>query len=236
MRSGKVVLIDFGISKVYKSDISQERDRDMICAGSNGYAAPEQYGSGKCCMQTDIYGIGMLIYFMLKGRSPYTGIEPLLDENYGLEINDKLKKITQRCVKININERYAVVEDLKEAISQILSEDKCEKLESINNNICKSVANKKDNIKIINKAIYERPIRAFFCFTFVIVASIYILYGNKKVDTVATMADRNEIVRPIVESSSIEQNVIKKFINKPMRRINVVPIKEVSSSNSIITK
>ena len=33
MRSGKVVLIDFGISKVYKSDISQERDRDMICAG-----------------------------------------------------------------------------------------------------------------------------------------------------------------------------------------------------------
>ena len=197
MTSGKVVLIDFGISKVYKKDISQDRDIDMICAGSNGYAAPEQYGSGKCCMQTDIYGIGMLIYFMLKGRSPYTGIEPLMDENYGAEINDKLKKITQRCVKIDISERYAIVGDLKEAILKVLSEEQCEKSESLNDtDICKNVTTKKDKIKSVNKAMYGRSIRAFFCFTFVIVASIYILYGNKKEGTVANMSDRNEVVSP----------------------------------------
>ena len=66
--------------------------KDTIRAGSNGFAAPEQYGSGKCCAQTDIYGIGMLIYFMVKGKTPITGIEPLLDENYEDDINDNLRK------------------------------------------------------------------------------------------------------------------------------------------------
>ncbi|MBU3199331.1 serine/threonine protein kinase [Clostridium estertheticum] len=217
MKSGKVVLIDFGISKVYKNDMSQ--DIDMICAGSNGYAAPEQYGSGKCCMQTDIYGIGMLIYFMVKGRTPYTGIEPLLDENYGPEINNKLKKIIQKCVKIDINERYALVGNLKEDISNILPKNE-------------SVITKKVNIniKIINKSMYDRSIRVFFCFTFAIVASIYILYGNKKESTLSNTADAKEIVSPIVISSSIEQNSIKEFIKKPTRRIRVVPIKGISNS------
>ncbi|MBU3158788.1 serine/threonine protein kinase [Clostridium frigoris] len=229
MTSGKVVLIDFGISKVYKTDMSQ--DIDMICAGSSGYAAPEQYGSGKCCMQTDIYGIGMLIYFMMKGRTPYTGIEPLLDENYGTEINDELKKITQRCVKIDINERYALVEDLKEAILQISPEDEYEKLENLNDlNISKNVITKKVNIKIINKSMYESSIRVFFCFTFVIIASIYILYGNKKESTIVNTVDRNGIISPIVGSSNIEENAIKKFIKKPTTKIIVVPIKGVSRS------
>ncbi|APC39543.1 serine/threonine-protein kinase [Clostridium estertheticum] len=229
MKSGKVVLIDFGISKVYKNDMSQ--DIDMICAGSNGYAAPEQYGSGKCCMQTDIYGIGMLIYFMVKGRTPYTGIEPLLDENYGPEINNKLKKIIQKCVKIDINERYALVEDLKEAISNILPKNEKVKLEILNNsNISKSVITKKVNIKIINKSMYDRSIRIFFCFTFAIIASIYILYGNKKESTLSNTADAKEIVSPIVGSSSIEQNSIKEFIKKPTRTIRVVPTKGISSS------
>lgn len=229
MTSGKVVLIDFGISKVYKNDMTQ--DIDKICAGSNGYAAPEQYGSGKCCKQTDIYGIGMLIYFMVKGRTPYTGIEPLLDENYEPEINNKLKKIIQRCVRIDIKERYALVEDLKEDISEVLHKKGCENSQILKkSNIITKVITKKVNIKISNKVMSERVIRVFFCFIFVFVASIYILYGNKKESTVANTADRNRMVSPLVGSSSIEQDAIKEFIKKPTRRIIVVPVKGVTSS------
>lgn len=146
--SGKVVLIDFGISKVYKNDM----EHDAVCAGSCGYAAPEQYGLGKCCTQTDIYGIGMLIYFMLKGENPSTGIEPLLDENYECGIDDKLKRIIQRCVKIDIVDRYISVEALKKEISEVLEKNK-----------------------------YEKTIKALVCFVVVILTSIYILHGNKQI-------------------------------------------------------
>lgn len=133
--NGKVILIDFGISKIYNCD----RLQDTVCAGSNGYAAPEQYGSGKCCTQTDIYGIGMLVYFMAKGRNPFTGLEPLLNENYEADFNDNLRIIIQKCVKIDIEDRYISVQALKKEISHVLEKDKYEKttaLSGYNINIC----------------------------------------------------------------------------------------------------
>lgn len=140
--NGKVVLIDFGISKVYKTDTEQ----DAVCAGSNGYAAPEQYGLGKCCKQTDIYGTGMLLYFMVKGKSPFTGVEPLVDENYDHNIDDNLRIIIQKCVKINIKDRYSEVEELKNEILKVLKKDKYEKILSLSKgkektNIAKSIIN-----------------------------------------------------------------------------------------------
>ncbi|MBU3180226.1 serine/threonine protein kinase [Clostridium psychrophilum] len=157
--SEKVVLIDFGISKVYKSDT----EKDTMSAGSNGYAAPEQYGSGTCCAQTDIYGIGMLIYFMVKGRTPYTGIEPLLDENYETYINDNLKKIVQKCVKIDINDRYTSVEVLKKEILKVAKDDSCGKVIVLAAQIIsKNVNLKKSKMKIIGKGKFKKIIKGFF--------------------------------------------------------------------------
>lgn len=223
--SEKIVLIDFGISKVYKSDTGH----DTICAGSNGYAAPEQYGLGKCCTQTDIYGIGMLIYFMVKGRTPSTGLEPLIDENYEPDINQKLKLIIQKCVKIDIKDRYISVEMLKKVISEVLKEDEYEKIALLNDyNISKNVIIKKAKKKMINKGMLKKPIRGFLCFFVVILSSIYILYGNKKESTVVNTADRNEIDSPIVGSSSAEQHAIKKFIKQPIKKLIVIPIKGIT--------
>ncbi|MBZ9686271.1 serine/threonine protein kinase [Clostridium estertheticum] len=142
---GKIVLIDFGISKVYKSDTEQ----DTVSAGSNGFAAPEQYGVGKCCVQTDIYGIGMLIYFMVKGNIPTTGIEPLLDENYEADINDNLRIIIQKCVKIDIVDRYISAEILKKEIVKVFKMDKYEKMENLSDyNSISKVLIKKDEKKL----------------------------------------------------------------------------------------
>ena len=157
--SEKVVLIDFGISKVYKSDT----EKDTMSAGSNGYAAPEQYGSGTCCAQTDIYGIGMLIYFMVKGRTPYTGIEPLLDENYETYINDNLKKIVQKCVKIDINDRYTSVEVLKKEILKVAKDDSFKKVTVLDaQTISKNVNLKKSKMKIVGKGKFRKIIKGFF--------------------------------------------------------------------------
>lgn len=175
--SRKVVLIDFGISKVYKEDT----EKDIACAGSNGYAAPEQYGSGKSCMQTDIYGLGMLIYFMLKGKGPCTGIEPLLDENYDKDFDDSLRIIIQRCVKINISDRYVSVNDLRKAILEVSKEDEYKKNSVFSSHIISTnLVNKYIKAKFMNKRQFIKTTKVFLFFIMAVLAGMYILYGNIK--------------------------------------------------------
>jgi len=218
--SGKIVLIDFGISKVYKSDT----DEDTVRAGSNGYAAPEQYGLGKCCKQTDIYGIGMLIYFMVKGRTPFTGVEPLMDENYEIDIDDKLKKIIQTCVKINIYDRYISVEALKKEILEVLKVDKYEKTAILQDTyIGKNIFNKKTKGEIINKGKTKKIIVGLLYFIVVILVIIYISYGNIN-ERVGLGTP--EIRSPIVGSSSIEQEAILESNPAPINETIIVPSKD----------
>ncbi|MGH4120423.1 serine/threonine protein kinase [Clostridium sp.] len=155
--SRKVVLIDFGISKVYK----EGTENDIACPGSNGYAAPEQYGSGKSCVQTDIYGLGMLIYFMLKGKGPYTGIEPLLDENYDKDIDDSLRIIIQKCVKIDIADRYGSVKNLKKAILQVSNKYEYEKKEIFSNQNISTNLLYKYKVKFMGKGEFIKTIKEF---------------------------------------------------------------------------
>ncbi|MBU3127802.1 serine/threonine protein kinase [Clostridium tagluense] len=235
--SGKIVLIDFGISKVYKSDTEQ----DTVSAGSNGFAAPEQYGLGKCCAQTDIYGIGMLIYFMVKGKIPTTGIEPLLDENYEADIDGKIKVIIQKCVKIDIVDRHISAEILKKEILEVLKADKYEKTVIFNNyNSSTKVFIKKDKSKTLDKGKLKKTISGFSVFAIAILASIYILYGNKKESIDMKTNDTPQIVSPIVGSSSVEQEAIKKSVIVPAKEPTVVPkesttaITQDSNINAIV--
>lgn len=114
--SGKVILIDFGISRVYKQDGS----RDTIYMGSKGYAAPEQYGVEQTCKQTDIYGLGAVMYFIVKGKAPSTLFEALKDESYDEKVDDGLKIIIQKAMQIDKNTRYISIEELQSDISNFL--------------------------------------------------------------------------------------------------------------------
>lgn len=109
---GKIVLIDFGISRIYK----QDGDKDTIYMGSKGYAAPEQYGIEQTCIQTDIYGIGAVMYFLVTGKAPIALLEPLKDENYGNEVSLELKRIIQKAMQIDIKSRYSSVEEMKKEL------------------------------------------------------------------------------------------------------------------------
>lgn len=113
---GKVVLIDFGISRVYKHG----EDKDTIYMGSKGYAAPEQYGIEQTCKQTDIYGLGAVMYFMITGKTPSALLEPLKDESYDSEVKLELKRIIQKAMQIDIEGRYSSVEEIKKVIFAFL--------------------------------------------------------------------------------------------------------------------
>lgn len=64
---GDIKLIDFGIAKEYKKDANGPSEH----LGTMGYAAPEQYTSAPTDARTDIYSLGITLYHMITGKSPY---------------------------------------------------------------------------------------------------------------------------------------------------------------------
>ncbi|GFP75780.1 serine/threonine-protein kinase [Clostridium fungisolvens] len=162
--TGKVFLVDFGISKIYKVD----SDSDTICMGSSGYAAPEQHGLAQSCRQTDIYGMGMVMYFMLTGKVPFSGAEPLFDENYDKCIDKDVIRIIKKCVQPEIKDRYSSVCDLKKEIIELSNHEEYEKTVLLNSS--------KGKIKKVKKRFKIKKIFLIIPFLLILLfASMYLL-------------------------------------------------------------
>jgi hypothetical protein len=78
---GRLHLVDFGTAKVF----SEEQTEDTVYIGTQGYAAPEQYGTGKSDERTDLYNLGMTLFHLASGvhpsLAPADGVEGLLRRN-----------------------------------------------------------------------------------------------------------------------------------------------------------
>lgn len=194
--NNKVVLVDFGISKAYKA----EKNGDTVNIGSNGYAAPEQFGFGQSCKQTDIYGIGMVIYFMVKGEVSVTALEPLMDENYDKNVSSDLRRIIQRCVQVDIKDRYQTSEELKTDIIKFIENSGEEKTMLLN----------KSNINVVKKVSKPKLKRSFIgllALVVMIIGIVYFLNRYKNINTtdkpsVSNTIETKPVDKPTVDSSS----------------------------------
>jgi serine/threonine protein kinase len=90
---GKIKIIDFNIS--HRTD--RTKSKDTVVMGTNGYAAPEQFGFSRCDERTDIYAIGVLLNYMLMGCTElgmYGG-------------SRKYVKIIEECTAFEPGKRYS---------------------------------------------------------------------------------------------------------------------------------
>ncbi|GKX67437.1 serine/threonine-protein kinase [Inconstantimicrobium mannanitabidum] len=105
----KIKLIDFGIAREYKEDVSQ----DTAYIGTKGYAAPEQYGRHQTDARTDIYSLGVTLYHLATGKSPN---DPPFEIKPARQVNPNLSEgfevIIAKCTQQDPNLRYQSVEDL----------------------------------------------------------------------------------------------------------------------------
>ena len=67
---GVVKLLDFGIAKVLDADSSVEA-LTSLHAMTPEYSSPEQIRGEPITTATDIYSLGVILYRLLTGRSPY---------------------------------------------------------------------------------------------------------------------------------------------------------------------
>lgn len=107
--SDEIYLIDLDAAKI----VIEGQTQDTQLIGTQGYAAPEQYGFGASTVQTDIYGLGKLMQTMLTG-SP----------DIPISTNDKLSRIINRCIQISPKDRFQSVQDLKTALMQLSDSSK----------------------------------------------------------------------------------------------------------------
>lgn len=93
----RAVLLDFNAAKYHTA----AKDSDTILLGTQGYAAPEQYGFGQSSPQTDIYSIGILLKEMAESshcQNPY------------------IDAVTAKCTQMNPAERYRSIGELRQAL------------------------------------------------------------------------------------------------------------------------
>ncbi len=101
-----VILLDFNAAKYKSSD--SNRSSDTVLLGTQGYAAPEQYGFGESSPQTDIYSLGII----------------LREASASLPVNNhKFDSIINRCTQMEPAKRYASVNELKNALLRALGKD-----------------------------------------------------------------------------------------------------------------
>lgn len=210
--NGNVVLIDFGISKVYKTD----KHKDTVAMGSNGYAAPEQCGLGKSCKQTDIYGIGMVMYFLITGKPPSTALEPFFGENYDNNVNDDLKNIIQKCVRNDILDRYPSAGELKNEVIKCLNKTEFQETMVLNEPSIEPYIRLKNN-KL------KTAVLGFLLMISIALTILYLHFDNEKKDT-----DVNAIKKSTVDNTIDNIPSVDNDINNIPRKENLQPTKQPS--------
>lgn len=114
-----VYLIDFNTARVFDT----ERNRDTELIGTRGFAAPEQYGFSQSDARTDIYGLGVLLNYMLCGNLIRDGIY----EDY-----PEVSQIIRKATRIDPEKRYQTAEEMLQAVYQSMCFDTYADKESLN--------------------------------------------------------------------------------------------------------
>lgn len=114
LSSGDVQLIDFGITRTYK----EENDNDTLYMGTRGYAAPELYGVSQSDARTDVFALGVTIYYLYTGKLLYRVNEDLRWEKFKTDDDKIIRNIIEKCTRFDPKDRYQNVLEIEDYIKK----------------------------------------------------------------------------------------------------------------------
>ncbi len=126
--SGRTVLCDFGMAR--HAEVSEDVPR----GGTVGFLAPEQISGefGPMTVQSDVYGLGALLYALVSGRPPFTGHHeadilsqmlssppPELTIPNCPEFSFRLNRIVMRCLTVQPADRWQTAAEFARRLAEV---------------------------------------------------------------------------------------------------------------------
>ncbi len=119
---GGVTLIDLGIARSWH----EGAERDTTRFGTRAYAPPEQFGFGQTDVTSDVYALGMLLFFCLTGCDPSPA-----DRERGFardDVPERLRVVIAQATELDPADRLPSARSLKDALISALSDASGEKV------------------------------------------------------------------------------------------------------------
>ncbi len=138
---GKAMIVDFGIAHLQTDSARLTRTGNVI--GTASYMAPEQVMGREIDGRLDIYSLGVVLYELLTGVTPFAGgdivaqIYKIIEERPKLlriidpEIPKELEKICMKCLQKNPDQRYKNTDELITALKNFQKGIKTEEVTMI---------------------------------------------------------------------------------------------------------
>lgn len=112
-------IIDFGIARRYRADAEEDTYR----FGTRAYAPPEQYGFGQTDVRSDVYALGMILYYCLTERTPTNAVRAggFVDK----AIPEFVRPVLVKATALDPDRRYSSARELRDAFLETCAQAGC---------------------------------------------------------------------------------------------------------------
>lgn len=178
---GNIMIIDFGTAREYKS----ASIADTTCLGTQGYAAPEQFGGqGQTDGRTDIYCLGATLYHLLTGHNPcMPPYEMYPIRQWNPSLSSGLEEIILKCTQKNPDDRYQSCAELMYALEHY------------------------DELDHEYRKMQNRKWKTFLTTSVLTVVSLVACVGFKFAETSTTNKSYDSYLKNAVSASSMEEKI-----------------------------
>ena len=239
--NGKIKVLDFGIAKELTTESGLTKTGVQV--GTPMYMSPEQVNAEAVDKLSDIYSLGVTLFYMAVGKPPYVnsnvikmGIQILSEpfpeaKKFYPSVSNKIEAIIIKATQKKKEDRYQNCEDFILALkNDVISSTKNHEKKSI-----KVESVKKENIKTLTKK--KKSKKSFFSSFIltiiigaVLVGIFFFINPSDSNDITQTENMTNEISSLSIDSSNINNQINKKDINYAK---NLQKTKELADAEKI---
>ncbi len=127
-----VKVLDFGIAKIVDEEEGPNTETGSVF-GTPEFMSPEQARGDEADGRSDIYALGVILFYMITGKLPFRGKNKLVVLNMQLndppprprevlpttDLSARFETVIMKCLNKGPNQRYASADDLLEAFEEL---------------------------------------------------------------------------------------------------------------------
>jgi beta-lactam-binding protein with PASTA domain/tRNA A-37 threonylcarbamoyl transferase component Bud32 len=128
--TGQTKVTDFGIVRALGGETEQQMTQTGMVIGTAAYLSPEQAQGNPVDARSDVYALGIVLYEMLTGTTPFTGDTPLAvaykhvreapepPSSKNPDVPEDLDAITMKALAKNPENRYSSATEMREDLER----------------------------------------------------------------------------------------------------------------------